>query len=114
MSDGGCGCGKAPCAPKDDRREREAIEAGGPPPAWARPEAAAATMDARPRVAAGEHPAAEVMASLDGLSGAQVFQLLTPFVPRPLLERARGRGFLAHSVVEGEDLVRTFFRRPEP
>lgn len=105
-------CGNTPCAGED--RPPEGAAAASPAPAWAQPAAAASTLDVRARVAAGDHPAAEIMARLQALAGEDVFQLVTPFVPGPLLARARDRGFAGHSVVEAEDLVRTFFRRAAP
>lgn len=80
-------------------------------PAWADERAATRTRDARAAIEAGEHPMAAVLADLAALPDAGVYQLVTPFVPAPLVDLARGKGFAAHSVVEGEALVRTFFRR---
>jgi hypothetical protein len=52
-----------------------------------------------------------VMADLAALAEGEVYALVTPFVPAPLVELARGKGFLCFSAAEGEALVRTFFRR---
>lgn len=85
---------------------------GGPErPAWAAESAATQTRDARAAIEAGEHPMPAVLADLAALPAAGVYQLVTPFVPAPLVDLARGKGFAAHSVVESEALVRTFFRR---
>lgn len=51
------------------------------------------------------------MADLAGLADGEVYVLLTPFVPAPLVDAARGKGLAAYSAPEGEDLVRTYFRR---
>lgn len=102
------GAGLAPAAFSD--------EPGGAPatrPAWASAGAAARTHDARAAIAAGEHPMARVMADLAALGGGDVYLLVTPFVPAPLVDLARGKGFAAWSAVEGEELVRTFFRRSD-
>lgn len=45
------------------------------------------------------------------LSGAQVYELLTPFVPAPLVDLVQRQGFRAHSVMESPELCRTWFRR---
>ncbi len=89
----------------------EADAAGGERPAWAADAAVTRTHDARPAIEAGEHPMAQVMADLAALPDAAVYLLLTPFVPAPLVDLARGKGYLSHSVVEGEGLVRTYFHR---
>jgi len=51
------------------------------------------------------------MADLATLRESQVYQLLTPFVPAPLVDMARAKGFSSFSVVEHDGLVRTFFRK---
>ena len=84
-----------------------------PRPAWAVADSAVRTHDARPAIAAGEHPMARVMADLAALRGAEVYALVTPFVPAPLVDLAREKGFEAHSAVEEGELVRTFFRRSD-
>jgi uncharacterized protein DUF1858 len=85
----------------------------GERPAWASEAAATRTRDARAAIEAGEHPMPAVLADLSALPEAGTYQLLTPFVPAPLVDLARGKGFVAHSVVETETLVRTFFRRED-
>jgi len=54
------------------------------------------------------------MADLAALADEQVHELVTPFVPAPLVDLARGKGFVSFSVVEREDLVRTYFKKAEP
>jgi len=86
----------------------------GPRPPWANVSAATRTLDAGPMIAVGEHPAGQVMALLAVLAGGEVLQLLTPFIPEPLIARARAGGYLAHTVVEEAGLARTFFRARTP
>jgi hypothetical protein len=91
-----------------------ADEPGAPPaerPAWASERAALRTHDARAAIEAGEHPMPRVMADLAALPGDAVYQLVTPFVPAPLVDLARTKGFASYSAVEADSLVRTFFRR---
>jgi hypothetical protein len=83
----------------------------GERPAWAAEASVTATRDARAAIEAGEHPMPAVLADLAALPPSGVYQLVTSFVPAPLVDLARGKGFDAHSVVEGDALVRTFFRR---
>jgi hypothetical protein len=91
-------------------------EEGGVPaerPAWAVREAVAQTHDARAAIEAGVHPMPRVMADLAALGDGQVYELVTPFVPAPLVDLARGKGFATFSVESGR-VVRTFFRKPPP
>jgi hypothetical protein len=78
-------------------------------PAWAVASAVVRTFDARPLIESGGHPLPQVMADLAILEAGQVYELLTPFVPAPLIDVARGKGFAAYSSHEGPGLVRTYF-----
>ncbi len=100
------GAGLAPAA-----AEEEAGEIAAERPAWADERSAARSHDARAAIEAGEHPMPRVMADLAALADGEVYALVTPFEPAPLVDLARGKGFLAFSVAEGDALVRTYFRR---
>ena len=80
-------------------------------PAWARPERVTRSLDARPLLARGAHPVDQVMGELARLAPGEVFELVAPFVPTPLIERARTVGVAAHSVTEAPGMVRTYFAR---
>jgi len=82
-------------------------------PSWASPGAVTRSVDARAAIESGEHPLPQVMADLAALRAGEVYELVTPFVPAPLVEVARGKGFSSFSVVETEGLVRTYLRRAE-
>jgi len=69
------------------------------------------TLDARPILAGGEHPLERVMQDLSQLPAGQAYDLLTPFVPEPLIDKAAARGFAGTSTAEGPGLVRTRFVR---
>jgi hypothetical protein len=83
----------------------------GAGPGWASAGAASRRLDARPLLAQGAHPVERVMADLAGLGAEEVYELTTPFVPGPLIERAAGAGFAAHPVADAAGTVRTYFRR---
>jgi hypothetical protein len=51
------------------------------------------------------------MTDLAALGEGQVYALVTPFVPAPLIALARDKGFLSYSATEGDATVRTYFRR---
>jgi hypothetical protein len=100
------GAGLAPGA-VDDEGPAAPVER----PAWAVEREVTRTHDARAAIEAGGHPMTRVMADLVALGEGEVYVLVTPFVPAPLVDLARGKGFAAFSVTEGEALVRTYFRR---
>jgi hypothetical protein len=80
-------------------------------PDWATASAATRSHDARQAIAGGQHPMPAVMQDLAQLQAEEVYELITPFVPAPLIDLAGGKGFAAHAVVEGPEIVRTYFRR---
>ncbi len=79
-------------------------------PSWVAGAKPAVTLDARPVLAAGGHPLSAVMQGLGELGADDVYEMLTPFVPAPLIDMARGMGFEAFSTWEG-DVLHTYFRR---
>lgn len=85
--------------------------ASGRRPSWAVEQAVTRRHDARAAIEAGEHPMPRVMADLAALGEGDVYELVTPFVPAPLVDLAREKGFASFSVSEGDALVRTYFRR---
>jgi uncharacterized protein (DUF2249 family) len=86
----------------------EAADPGGDRPSWASTSAVARTIDARAIIQSGGHPLAQVMGDLAALEPGQVYELVTPFVPAPLIDIANGKGFEAFSRREASDLVRTW------
>ena len=51
------------------------------------------------------------MGDLAALGAGQVYELVTPFLPGPLVEIARQQGFETQSATEAGGLVRTWFRK---
>jgi uncharacterized protein (DUF2249 family) len=80
-----------------------------PPGPWELP--TGGTLDARPLLAVGEHPAERVMQALSALPEGQAFDLLTPFPPMPLIDKAAALGFEAVSRTEAGGVFRTRFVR---
>jgi hypothetical protein len=86
--------------------------AGAERPAWARDELVRGRFDARPLLAEGGHPGPAVMKELQRLGPGEVYVLVTPFEPAPLVDKAVDRGFEAWSQIDAGELVITWFRRP--
>lgn len=61
-------------------------------PDWLHQVEIVTSTDAREAIAAGQHPLAEVMAAAAALLPGQAHRLITPFVPAPLLDKARAQG----------------------
>ena len=80
-------------------------------PAWAAETAEVKSLDARELIQQGGHPLERVMTELGTLSPGEVYQLITPFVPTPMIDLVKQRGFESHTVSHGPDLCHTYFRR---
>jgi hypothetical protein len=80
-------------------------------PTWASTDSAARSFDARTMIQQGGHPLERVMQGVGKLGSGDVYELVTPFAPSPLIELIRQRGFEAHCVTVAQDECRTYFRR---
>lgn len=80
-------------------------------PSWFSPEKIAKTLDARPLLEAGQHPITIVMKDLDTLPDNAIYELITPFIPAPLLDMAKQKGFESWSVTETDDQVKSYLRK---
>lgn len=92
----------------------EETESGGdfkPAPDWFDSDKVTKSFDARPMIDAGEQPIGRVLGDLDKLPDGEIYELITPFAPAPLIDKAVTRGFVAHSRAVGNEEHRTCFKR---
>lgn len=68
-------------------------------------------LDARPIIEAGEQPINRVMNELKSLKENEIYELITPFLPAPLIALAKKQGFRSSSQQRGENAFHTFFSR---
>ena len=80
-------------------------------PAWVKQFKLIKSLDARPIIERGEHPLTEVIRELNGLKQYQRYELITPFLPAPLIDKAKSKGFMAWSVEESSEVIKTYFAR---
>jgi hypothetical protein len=78
-------------------------------PLWVSKGRVVKELDARPMLAQGTHPKQIVMDNVSALHSGEVFVLLTPFVPGPLIELARAQGFETWTRQGGSGKVETYF-----
>ena len=81
-------------------------------PEWANVDSAARSFDARQMIEQGGHPLERVTQGVAELAADEVYELITPFVPSPLINLVQGKGFEAHCVNVAPGECRTYFRRP--
>ena len=78
-------------------------------PNWFNPNNITKTLDARPILDAGEHPLDAVFRELKTMEAKQIFELITPFIPVPMIERANKQGYATWVKKERDDLFYTYF-----
>jgi len=80
-------------------------------PAWLDKTKIKITLDARPILASGDHPVQRVMDECATLQPGEIYEIITPFPPMPMIEKLTAKGF--ENFVEPADngLFHTYFRR---
>ena len=94
--------------------EVEAVEEyqfGGNKPDWIDDKTIAKTLDARQMIEEGKQPVDQVIKELGLLESGKIFELITSFVPAPLIDIAKDKGFLMWVEEEEKDLVKTYFTK---
>jgi uncharacterized protein (DUF2249 family) len=82
-------------------------------PDWVVSGSVVESLDARPLIETGQHPVGMVLSTLGRLKSGELFELITPFVPAPLIGMAETQGFESWTSSESGDLFKTYFR-PRP
>jgi hypothetical protein len=66
------------------------------------------SLDARPMLERGEQPIQKVFSESKNLKDGEIYELITPFLPAPLIDAARENGYLIWSKNEGEEVFKTY------
>ena len=82
------------------------------PPEWFHNEAILPHFDATVMINRGENPMNEILSHAKRLSGDQIFELVTPFVPAPIIGILKEKGFQVWSR-QSEGQVKTYIRKPQ-
>lgn len=77
-------------------------------PKWLNREKIAVTLDARPLLAQGVHPLEKVLKDTAGLKPGEIYEIITPFPPSPMIEKLSDLGFETFSE-NAEGLFHTYF-----
>lgn len=77
-------------------------------PGWFNEGLITATLDARPMLAAGEHPVNQVIADLKMLEPGKIYQLTAPFLPAPLIDKATSLNF-SHWITKDSEGVHVIY-----
>lgn len=92
--------------------QMEPEEAGQPAaerPDWVKNFPVARTLDARPMIEAGEHPLTLVLKELTELPINHCYELITAFLPAPLIDTVAKKGFRTWTSKTAAQVFQTFF-----
>jgi hypothetical protein len=79
------------------------------PPPWYDESKIKETLDARSMIDSGEQPIGVVLRELDRLEDGQIYELITPFEPAPLIDKAKAKGLSVWVRTGGAAEFRTYF-----
>lgn len=78
-------------------------------PSWYKEENIAASLDASQMLDAGEHPVNKVVADLLALPKGKIYELKAPFLPAPLIDKAKSLNFDHWVVQESSGKCKVYF-----
>lgn len=70
-------------------------------PVWLTEAEIKITLDARPLLASGIHPLEQVMKEAAAMVAGEIYEIITPFPPKPMIEKMEVAGFDTYSAEEG-------------
>ena len=80
-------------------------------PAWLDKTNIKITLDAQPILASGEHPLQRVLEECATLQPGEIFEIITPFPPMPMIEKLTKIGFENFVEPVKNGLYNTYFRK---
>ena len=67
------------------------------------------TLDAREMLERGEHPVNQVLTEVKNLKNGQIYELVTPFLPAPLIDRVKEKGFDVWILENQNNVTKLYF-----
>ena len=80
-----------------------------PAPAWFSADKVIRHLDAREMLNRGEHPVGQVLADLHNLPDQEIYELIAPFFPAPLIDKASAIGFSNYVVELSPEEFKIYF-----
>lgn len=77
-------------------------------PSWFSTSGIVQSLDARPMLERGEQPINKVFADCKNLKAGEIYELITPFLPAPLIDTAKEKGYQTWSKKEEEGVFKTY------
>ncbi len=80
-------------------------------PQWLETSHIKTTLDARPLLAEGMHPLEMVQQQCAALNSGEIFEIITPFPPAPMIEKMAAAGFETHLASGPDGMFHTYFKK---
>lgn len=80
-------------------------------PAWFDANRIVKRFDARSMIEAGQQPMGRVLTQVKELSAGEIYELTTPFIPAPLIDMVKKKGFAAWTKPASPNTFLTYFCR---
>jgi len=77
-------------------------------PAWV-DQSEVEIFDARETIESGGHPLPRVFSAVDKLGAGQAYAIVTPFLPAPMIDKIRAKGFRTWTEKKGPEKFVTYF-----
>ncbi len=78
-------------------------------PSWFSDSMIVSRLDIRPLLESGQEPIQRVLRECQNLKKDEIFEVISPFLPAPLIEQANKQGFSVWSKEEKPDVYKTYF-----
>ena len=69
------------------------------------------TLDARPLLAQGIHPLERVQEECSGLNPGDIYEIITPFPPAPMIDKMVAAGFETYSESGTDGMFHSYFKK---
>ena len=80
-------------------------------PEWFKIENIKMSLDARPLLARGIHPLERVQQECASLNSGEIFEIITPFPPTPMIEKMTAGGFETYTETGTDGMFHTYFKK---
>jgi len=80
-------------------------------PDWFDLKKVANSLDVREMLNAGEHPVNQVISDLNQLKDGELYELIVPFIPAPLIDKATSINMIHWIEEKGPELYHVYFKR---
>ena len=81
------------------------------PPIWLDENKIALHYDATPVINAGNSPMPEIFSQISELKAGEIFELKAPFIPAPIIDKLKEKGYDAWSVQKGSVFLNYFHKK---